>query len=220
MQKNKRPDFLKKHTVSKVDCDRTIKATVANSYWNDAYGLWYRAEFCINPKLGFEHDRRIRAKILVDLIMSCECSLKCLIFALSKKDETPESLYKKCTRKWGHNLTKLLGQARKRAVSKLKFPADKKLEKMLKTDELGVFVRYSIEQFFLIKEYSLKGLPYSDPLIKKACSEEWIRSFLKESKELFCVAQTANTRYTNRHLSYLSNKSCQKRLKKFYSEIS
>ena len=218
-REEKRKAFLKKYTVSKPNAERSIKALLATSYTQDARGLLQRAHFCLHPKIGFEHDRKLRAKILVDLLMSAECSLKSLIFGLSKNDETPEQLYKKSKRKWGHDLGKLLTQARKRAKNKLKFPSDKKLPTFGDAKKMSVFVRYSVETYFLIMESSLRDQPYVDPLIKKTTGYTWMWEFMDDVNTLYLLSSDAHSRFCSRHLNS-KTKGYDKRLKKFYANIS
>ena len=218
-REEKRKAFLKKYTVAKPNAERSIKALLATSYIQDARGLLQRGHFCLNPQNGFEHDRKLRAKILVDLLMSAECSLKSLIFGLSKNDETPEKLYKNAKGKWKHDLGKLLFQARKRAKNKLKFPSDKKLPTFADATKMSVFVRYSVETYFLIMDRSLRDQPYVDPLIKKTTGETWMWQFMDDVNKLYLLSSDAHNKFCSRHLNS-KTKGYNKRLKAFYANIS
>lgn len=218
-REEKQNAFLKKYFVAKPNAERSIKALLAASYNQDARGLLQRAHFCLHSKFGFEHDRKLRAKILVDLLMSAECSLKSLIFGLSKNYEPPEKLYKKSKQKWGHDLGKLLIHARNRAKNKLKFPSDKKLPTFADASKMNVFIRYSVETYFLIMERSLRDQPYVDPLIKKTTSETWMWQFMDDVNKILRLSSEAHNKFCSRHMNSRT-KGYNKRLKAFFTNIS
>ena len=107
--------------------ERAVKSHLARNFYQDGNLFIERYD-----QVKFTDSmlkRNFRAKCIVDLAMSIECSLKSMIISLSKDSEKPSKAYKRA-RKNGHNIDGLYKEMALRAKSRFKAP--KKIKKFLK----------------------------------------------------------------------------------------
>lgn len=125
--------------------ERGVKSAVAANFYIDGNLFIERCDLVARSEsMG---NRYFRAKCIVDLLMSIECSLKCFVISLSKDDETPTQAYKKA-RSCSHSLEKLYSEVELRARGRFRLdPKRQKIFDDLKA--LGVGSRYALEVWML-----------------------------------------------------------------------
>lgn len=188
---NKALDVPKKHIPQ-----RAVKSHLARNFWTDGnlfIDRFDQVRYC--ESMGHWS---FRAKAIVDLAMSMECSLKALIISLSKDSETPVRAYKKARSK-GHKLDDLFAEASARAYRRLQLP---KKNDMVFSDlrTLGVGSRYSYE-IWLLRFHSGSGsLFLGDDVISKTVDDpEWAKEVRNEAVRLNHVASKAHSRFMAKH---------------------
>ena len=72
--------------------NRAVKGLVAHLFLADGFLFLKKFDTVKNSKSDILYD--FRSKVVVDLYMSIECSLKSMVISLSKDDETPAEAYK------------------------------------------------------------------------------------------------------------------------------
>lgn len=187
----------KKHIPS-----RAVKAHLAQNFWSD--GCLFIKRFDQLFDCPLINHRDFRAKVVVDLIMSIECSLKSLIISLSKDSETPADAYK-IARNNNHNLDKLFNEVNARAVRRLKIPRNaRSVFSDLKL--LGVKSRYSYEIWLLRFQAGSASLFLGENLISRTVdNNDWMLSVKKKASVLNKVASRALRRFMSKH-GYLSGR--------------
>ncbi len=165
-------------------------------------------------------NRSFRAKTIVDLAMSIECSLKSIIISLSGDAESPIKAYKKA-RGIGHDLNKLHKEVKKRAKNRIKTP--KKNEKVFDDlKQLGVGSRYSYEVWLLRFQSASGSFFLGEDLISKTVDDQnWETEVRNESVELLKLAQKSYEKYLSKH-AILSGKkfaSYDKALSEFLNGV-
>ncbi|EGR4314898.1 hypothetical protein DDN32_18270 [Vibrio cholerae] len=120
---------------------RAVKYLVASNFYSD--GNLFIERFDHLKNTDSMENRSFRAKAVVDLAMSLECSLKCLVISLSADQESPEDAYLKA-RNLGHKLQKLYNEVKSREQSDIVIPP---LDSAVFTslNKLGVGSRYGYE---------------------------------------------------------------------------
>lgn len=176
---------------------RAVKLHLAQNFWKD--GHLFIARFDQLSTCSFMEHRDFRAKVVVDLAMSIECSLKSLIISLSKDDETPADAYKKA-RKKNHNLVDLLAEVTVRAKKRLRIPQKKARSAISDLKLLGVGSRYSYEIWLLRFQSSSASLFVGEDLISRTIDKnDWIVSVRHSAILLNKVASTAQSRFMSKH---------------------
>lgn len=182
---------------------RSVKSHLARSFWADGNLFIDRFDQLFTcDSMG---NRNFRAKTIVDLAMSIECSLKSLIISLSKDDETPSGVYKKA-RKKSHKLDKLFDEVTIRAFRRLKIPQKNEvLFSDLKL--LGVGSRYSYEVWLFRFQSESVSLFLGKDLISRTIDDlEWSRKIRDEAVRLNQVASKAHTRFMSKHKILLGSR--------------
>ena len=181
---------------------RAVKALIATNFLTDGNLFIERFDQVRNSDAMC--NRNFRAKAIVDLAMSIECSLKSIIISLSSDAESPIKAYKKA-RRIGHDLKKLHNEAKTRAKNRIKVP--KKNEKIFNDlEQLGVGSRYSYEVWLLRFQSTSGSFFLGEDLISKTVDDEkWENEVRVESVKLLKLAQKSYSRYLSKH-SILSGK--------------
>lgn len=115
----------------------SVMHTLAEHFQRDA--LDFATRFDVLWEAGPLMHKMGRTKCFVDLLMGCECALKCHCF-LSHLDESPSKVYRQ-VRGYGHNIGVLADYAR--------LMTDRTYYDHLKTalSEFPVFIRYSLDAY-------------------------------------------------------------------------
>lgn len=175
---------------------RAVKSHLARNFCAD--GNLFIDRFDQIRTCGLMGNRNFRAKTIVDLAMSIECSLKSLIISLSKDDETPAGAYKSARVK-GHKLDALFDEVTTRASRRLKMP--KKSELVFSDLKLlGVGARYSYEIWLLRFQSESVSLFLGRDLISRTVDDvEWTKKVRNEAVQLNQVASKAQSRFMSNH---------------------
>jgi len=175
---------------------RGVKSHLARNFWTD--GNLFIDRFDQVRTCDAMENRNFRAKAIVDLAMSIECSLKSLIISLSKDAEAPFRAYKKARSK-GHNLDALFDEVKIRAFRRLKMPKENK-SVFLDLRLLGVGSRYSYEVWLLRFQSESVSLFLGEDLISRTVDDrEWARKVRNEAVALNRLASTAHSRFISKH---------------------
>lgn len=165
-------------------------------------------------------NRSFRAKAIVDLSMSIECSLKSMICSLSKDSEKPSETYKKI-RKLSHNLEKLYIEVETRSKGRFKIPhRNQNVFDDLKN--LGVGSRYSYDVWFLLFDFGSRSFFLGNNIISKTIDEpDWSSKVRKEAIIWNKTARKCHAKYLEKHAILTGKKfeTVDNALKKFLSEI-
>lgn len=151
------------------------------------------------------NNRNFRAKIIVDLLMSIECSLKSLIISLSIDNEPPEIAFKKL-KNLSHSLEKLYEEVASRSKNRFKIHRlNKKLFNDLK--KLGVRSRYAYE-ICSIRTQSNSGPYYlGNDLISLTIDDpRWAISLRNEAVIFNNLATKCQVKYLSKHAILSGNK--------------
>ena len=176
---------------------RAVKALVSQNFYTDGNLFIERFDQALTSE--YMENRNFRAKIIVDLAMSIECSLKSLIFSLSKDNETPEVAYKIAIKNGGHNLTKLYDEVKKRAKHKFKLPK-KNSEVFDNLTKLKVNSRYSFEILSLRFHPSTGGFFLGNDLITKTVDNRlWADEVRSEAVILNNLAAKCHSKFLQKH---------------------
>lgn len=175
---------------------RAVKSLVASNFYID--GNLFIDKFDQVKGCDSMVNINFRAKTIVDLAMSIECSLKSLIISLSKDSETPAKAYKKA-RKLGHNLEKLHKEVEKRA--KNRFKLERKNEKVFQDlEKLGVGSRYSYEIWLIRFQLNSGAFFLGNDLISKTVNEyEWGINVRNEAVIWNNLANKCHSKYMSKH---------------------
>jgi hypothetical protein len=196
---------------------RAVKSLVSRNFYTDGNLFIERFDQALTSEY-IEH-RNFRAKTIVDLAMSIECSLKSLIFSLSKDNETPKVAYKIAINKGGHNLTKLYDEVKKRAKHRFKLPK-KNNEVFDKLTKLKVVSRYSFEIWSLRFHPSTGAFFLGNDLITKTVDNSvWAAKVRNEAVILNNLAAKCHSKFLQKH-AILSGKkfaAYEEELAKFLS---
>lgn len=113
----------------------SIQHSVADHYYKDARDFAARFDTLWEDQLH----KTGRIKSFVDLVMGCECALKCHVF-LGRLDQDPDETYR-LIRSAGHNAERLSALAT--------FLQDRSLYELVgsKLAPFSVFVRYSLDAY-------------------------------------------------------------------------
>lgn len=166
-------------------------------------------------------NRNFRAKAIVDLAMSIECSLKSLIISLSKNIETPAKAYK-IAKNLSHNLDNLHQEVKKRAKHRFKLKQrDDIVFENLKN--LGIKSRYS-QDLWSLRLQSKSGLFFlGDSLVSSTVDDsDWCDRVRKEALIWNTMAHRCNSKYMIKH-SVLSGKkfdTYERELASFLHDVS
>lgn len=115
----------------------SVLNTIAEHYYRDAND--FASRFDLLWEAPAQLHKMGRIKSFIDLLMCCECALKCHVF-LSHHAEAPREVYCK-VRKYGHNIGRLADYAT--------FLDDRSPYDHLKTNlgDFSVFLRYSLDAY-------------------------------------------------------------------------
>ncbi|MGA9406303.1 MAG: hypothetical protein WBW71_04140 [Bacteroidota bacterium] len=183
--------------------DANLKARLASSYGADGNDLIGRVHL-VRRNSDATH-RSHYAKIIVDCIMACECSMKSLIFSLSKTPETPEGLYR-LVRRRSHHLKRLLDEVKPRARNRIRLLTDSEERLLLDVDSLGVESRYTVEVFFtLMNEENIARLMGAGQISGTIDNNDWCNRVVKLSSKMVSLAKTSNERYMQRYTGFLGD---------------
>ena len=128
--------------VNTIKPRQYAKSVLAQNFYLDG-NLFIERFDLLNSHSDSMQNRQFRAKAMVDLAMSLECSLKSIIVSLSKSVEKPKIVKNKIL-KLSHYYEKLFNEVKIR--SKFRFKLTKMDESILNTlSKFGVGSRYSQE---------------------------------------------------------------------------
>jgi len=196
---------------------RAVKSLVSRNFYID--GNLFIERFDQVRYTDSMNNRNFRAKTIVDLAMSIECSLKSLIISLSKDNESPAKAYKKA-RKLSHNLKKLHKELKLRSKNRFKIPSkdDRVFDDL---EKLGVGSRYSYEIWLLRFQSSTGSFFLGDDLISQTVdNSDWEVMVRNEAVMLNNLASKCHSKYLSKH-SILSGKkfaAYDRALKRFLSD--
>lgn len=176
--------------------ERAVKSLLANSFYLD--GNLFIERFDQVYLTDSMEIQSFRAKAVVDLAMSIECSLKSLIISLSRDDELPKLAYQKA-RSSNHDLNKLHEEVKKRAKNRFKLPKKNSLvfESLIK---LGIGSRYSHEIWLLRINKAAGSYFVGDDLISNTIDDlKWGKSVRKEAVAFNNLASNCNNKYLKKH---------------------
>lgn len=179
---------------------RAVKSRVATHFIID--GELFIERFDLVSNTCQINDRNFRAKAIVDLLMSIECSLKSLIISLSQDGETPFYAYK-TARGYRHNLTKLYKEAKERAKNRFTVPGlnQKLFDELI---SLGVGSRYSYDVWLIRLQTSEKvsfgEFSISENQISRTIDNfEWGVKLKNEAVKFNKLALKCHERYLKKH---------------------
>ncbi|MDN0082064.1 hypothetical protein QU487_04755 [Crenobacter sp. SG2305] len=197
---------------------RAVKSLVASNFYVDG-NLFIEVFDNIKKTDSMQH-RNFRAKAIVDLAMSLECSLKSLVISLSKDSESPNDAYKKA-RKCSHDLRGLYEEVASRAKNRL---AIKKINDEIFNDlkSLKVGSRYSFEVFLLRFQADKSKVFIGEDLISRTIDNpEWVSRLRSEAVTINKLAEQCHSKYLSKHaiLSGAKFKKFDKELSNFLSSL-
>jgi hypothetical protein len=198
--------------------ERAVKSYIASNFYIDG-NLFIEAFDIVNATDSMEN-RAFRAKAIVNLCMSIECSLKSLIISLSKDSETPKGAYKKA-RSCGHKIEDLHTEMALRA--KKRFSTPKRDEEVFNDlQKLKVESRYSFEVWLLrIQADKTKFFAGEDLISSTIDNKEWASRVRKEAVTINNLAKECHSKYMAKH-AILSGKKFEtfnKELNNFLSSL-
>lgn len=151
---------------------RAVKYTIASSYCVDGNILIERHDIVEKNEM-FNH-RSLRAKSVVDLLMSIECSLKAVAISLTPDSESPSESYKS-VRKHSHGIEKLLSHIKTEGENRVSIPSlDQRILDNLKA--LGIGVRYSYDIWVLKLTSDVIEIFFDKDLVSSTIDDfEWVK---------------------------------------------
>ncbi|OCQ23386.1 hypothetical protein A7985_05450 [Pseudoalteromonas luteoviolacea] len=127
--------------VKKPCRKKYVKYMIASNFYVDGNIFIKRYDIALSS--DYLGNTNYRSKMVVDLLMSIECSLKSLLITTSNDEVSAKEAYKKA-RKCGHNLDKLAKLVINQSKYKIRIPSSNS-SVFVELHELGVFARYSFE---------------------------------------------------------------------------
>lgn len=176
--------------------ERAVKSLISSNFYIDGNLFIERFDLVFNS--ASMNNRNFRAKTIVDLAMSLECSMKSLIMSLSKDDETPVASYKRL-RKLSHNLSKLYLEVGNRAKNRFKIP--KKNEAIFNDlQKLGVGSRYSYEIWLLRFQSNAGSAFFGDTFINNTVDDRtWAADLRNEAAIFNNAASNCRSKFLSKH---------------------
>ncbi|GIB60897.1 hypothetical protein VCSRO140_3465 [Vibrio cholerae] len=198
---------------------RAVKYLVASNFYSD--GNLFIERFDHLKNTDSMENRSFRAKAVVDLAMSLECSLKCLVISLSADQESPEDAYLKA-RNLGHKLQKLYNEVKSREQSDIVIPP---LDSAVFTslNKLGVGSRYGYEVWLLRFNSEAKDIFLGNDLISSTVEDpEWVHTLRNYAVLLNNLADQCCSHYLSKHavLSGDYFKEYERELSAFLAKVS
>lgn len=175
---------------------RAVKSLVARNFHTDG-NLFIEAYDYLNAFDPMQN-RNFRAKAIVNLAMSIECSLKSLIISLSQDSETPISAYN-IARNHSHKIEKLHSEVESR--SKQRFKINKRNDTIFNDlKSLKVESRYSFE-IWLLRTQAVKGKFFlgEDLVSRTIDSAAWALLVRNEAVMLNDLAKKCHSKYLSKH---------------------
>ncbi|MBS6212214.1 MAG: hypothetical protein KH812_19395 [Proteus hauseri] len=171
-----------------------VKSILAIKYYTDG-NLFIERYDILSSNIDSMNNRDFRAKAMVDLCMSIECSLKSLIISLSKDDIKPVEIKKKVIKK-SHHIDKLVVMAKSFAKNRFALP-DFPQNMLNDIVKLGVGYRYSLDVWDLYtKERQVKH----DSLINSNIDNYvWMHDLRKLAVNWNNSADNAHKRFLKKH---------------------
>ena len=179
--------------------ERAIKGIISFNFWEDGL-LFIEISDKINTTELMEN-RHVRSKMIVNLIMSLECSLKSLIISLSEDKHTPKEAYQEA-RSLSHKIDKLYEQAKIKSKKRFKIPPKNEILFQDLIDLKLINSRYSYEVWRLIMNSNVSANTYiiNENIIDKTVDNvEWFQSLRKEAAFLNDAAYKCYTKYLVKH---------------------
>jgi hypothetical protein len=174
---------------------RGVKHTISSNFLTDAFLFIERFDYLIVSESKV--NRLFRAKAIVDLIMSLECSLKSLIISLSKDSEKPFEAYQNA-RKVNHDIDKLFNECSKRAKNRFQIPKRPCIFDDISA--LGIGSRYSLEIWLIRFNSDFKGIFLGKDLISRTIDNyNWGKNLRSEAVRFYKNASRALTRFLDPH---------------------
>lgn len=171
-----------------------VKSILAIKYYTDG-NLFIERYDILNSNSDSMQNRDFRAKAMVDLCMSIECSLKSLIISLSKDDIKPVDIKRKVIKK-SHYIDKLVVMAKSSAKNRFALP-DFPQGMLNDIVKLGVGYRYSLDVWTLytkerkVKHDSLINSTIDDPM--------WMKELRSLAVNWNRIADNAHERFLKKH---------------------
>ena len=197
---------------------RAVKGALCRSFSLD--GNLFIEKSDLVQGIELMENRNFRAKIIVDLLMSIECSLKSLCIALSKDNETPAKVYKK-VRKYSHNINKLYNEVEKRAKNRFAIPSVHAIFDDLK--QLGVSSRYAYEIWLIRMNSNDEDVFFDEDLISRTLDDiTWATTVREEAVKMNALSEKCYSKYMAKHCVLRGKKFKQyhTHLQKFLSEVT
>ena len=197
---------------------RAVKSLVARNFYID--GNLFIESFDCSNNIHSMQNRNFRAKAVVSLAMSIECSLKAIIISLSLDSESPTNAYK-TSRGLSHNLEKLYNEVIVRAKKRVKLPKNNN-QVFNDLKDLKVSSRYSFEVWLLRSQSPNKKFYLGQDIISKTIdSFEWLSKVRSEAVVLNNFANKCYKKYLDKHsiLSGSKFKTYDAELKNFISSL-
>lgn len=198
--------------------ERAVKSLVAINFYTDG-NLFIEAYDHLNAFDPMQN-RNFRAKAIVNLAMSIECSLKSLIISLSKDSEAPIDAYK-IARTHSHHIEKLHSEVESR--SKKRFKIHKRNDAIFNDLKLlKVSSRYSFE-IWLLRTQAVNGIFFlrQDLVSRTIDCPTWARQVRNEAVMLNNLADKCHSKYLSKHAILSGNKfsTYENELKNFTSAL-
>jgi len=199
----------------KIKPQRAVKGVIARNYYID--GNLFIERFDVLNKHENMQNKQYRAKAMVDLCMSLECSMKSLVVSLSHDTKAPGSTMKSL-RKLSHHHEKLLKKIKETSRNRFT-PPDFPAKKLKEIQRFGVGARYSHDIWsiqtdtFLSIEDDLLGSTINDP--------SWMSELRTLAVEWNNSASKCYDRYLSKHciVSGKDHARFNKELKKFKADM-
>jgi hypothetical protein len=196
---------------------RSVKSIIASNFSRDAQLFIERFDILFASE--GRDDKWFRAKVLLDLIMSIECSLKSLFISLSKDDEKPSEAYREA-RRLSHNISLLFEKCSERAKNRLKLPA-KPVNIFKDIESLGISIRYSHELWLIRFNDSVSGLFFEDGRISRTIDDPvWAKELRSVAVMFLKLSEDAEKRFLSPHRITVGNQLNLRsaEIQKFFNE--
>lgn len=182
--------------AKKFKPQRCVKWLLSSNFCCDALHFIERFSYLygIESVTNLLNHKCIRAKRLLELYFSIECSLKSLVISLSKDDETPSNAYKKARGK-NHDLKKLFMECSDRAKNRVKFPKNPPsiFEDLSK---LKIGIRYAQDIWLLKFNSDAKHIFLGEDIISKTIDNlEWEKNLQTNAEELQKLSELVLERF-------------------------
>ncbi|HAT8521871.1 TPA: hypothetical protein I7190_27085 [Vibrio vulnificus] len=191
---------------------RAVKGVIARNYYVDG-NLFIERFDILNSSNDSMQNKQFRAKAMVDLCMSLECSMKSLVVSLNHDSKTPKRLMKDL-KNLSHHLDKLFDKTTK--LSKNRFTLAKLSQsKLNELKKYGVGARYS-HDIWAIQTSSAYSV--SDDLIEATIDNPiWMNELRNIAVEWNNAASNCYDKYLSKHciISGNDHKRFERALKKF-----